>query len=403
MRSFRRFLTEKVSSGKNTHLTHIEDNIFEDGAAGGLDSLNFLDSTIEMLAGTSESRVNISTKWDGAPAIVAGTDPESGRFFVATKSAFNVIPKVNYTSADIRRNHSGGVVDKLEVALQELPKLGIKGIMQGDMMFGPGDVKRESIDGESFLTFTPNTITYAASADSDLAREIGQARMGIVFHTSYNGKTLRDLKASYGASTSGLRKTASVWVSNASFKNVSGRALFTHSETQAARLALTEARAKFQSARGFADVLQRQSGILEDLNVFINEKVKKGAIDFASGEFFDWFMRKWNVEIGELKTPAGKQVRRGKKDEQVGFLIRNKVEIDKILSFRSAITRVKELLIRKLETLQGLGTFLRTDDGFKVTAPEGFVAVDTLSNKALKLVDRLEFSRANFTAAKNWV
>lgn len=403
MRSFRRFLTEKVSSGKNTHLTHIEDNIFEDGAAGGLDSLNFLDSTIEMLAGTSESRVNISTKWDGAPAIVAGTDPESGRFFVATKSAFNVIPKVNYTSADIRRNHSGGVVDKLEVALQELPKLGIKGIMQGDMMFGPGDVKRESIDGESFLTFTPNTITYAASADSDLAREIGRARMGIVFHTSYNGKTLRDLKASYGVSTSGLRKTASVWVSNASFKNVSGRALFTHSETQEARLALAEARAKFQSARGFADVLQRQSGILEDLNVFINEKVKKGAIDFASGEFFDWFMRKWNVEIGELKTPAGKQVKRGKKDEQVGFLIRNKAEIDKILSFRSAVTRVKELLIRKLETLQGLGTFLRTDDGFKVTAPEGFVAVDTLSNKALKLVDRLEFSRANFTAAKNWV
>ena len=49
-----------------------------------------------------------------------------------------------------------------------------------------------------------------------------------------------------------------------------------------------------------------------------------------------------------------------------------------------------------------IGTFLKTDDGFKVTAPEGFVAVDTIKGNAVKLIDRLAFSHANFTAAKAW-
>ena len=159
MQSFKRFLTEKVSKGKNTHLIHIEDDIFEDGMAGGRDALNFLESVVKMLAGSSAGKVSVTTKWDGAPAVFAGTNPENGKFFVATKSLFNVSPKVNHTSADIRRNHSGGLADKLEIALKELPKLGIKGILQGDMMFGPGDVKKEKIDGETMYTFTPNTIT----------------------------------------------------------------------------------------------------------------------------------------------------------------------------------------------------------------------------------------------------
>ena len=145
MQSFKRFLTEKVSKGKNTHLIHIEDDIFEDGMAGGRDALNFLDSVSKMLSGSASGSVAVTTKWDGAPAVFTGINPENGKFFVATKSLFNVSPKINHTPADIRRNHSGGLADKLQVALKELSKLGIKGILQGDMMFGPGDVKKEKM------------------------------------------------------------------------------------------------------------------------------------------------------------------------------------------------------------------------------------------------------------------
>lgn len=403
MHSFKRFLTEKVSEGKNTHLIHIEDNIFEDGAAGGRATLNFLDAIVNMLSGSATGRVALTTKWDGAPAVFAGINPENGKFFVATKSLFNVMPKINHTSADIRRNHSGGLADKLQVALKELSKLGIKGILQGDMMFGPGDVKKETIDGESMLTFTPNTITYAVPAKSRFGAQINKAKMGIVFHTAYKGKTIRDLKASFGVRVTGLRKTSSVWFDDATFKNTSGRAMLTASETAAVRKALDDAKTKFRAAGKFADTLRSRTDIIPDLNIFINSRVREGNTEFSSAEFLEWFAKRRNVQISSLKQIPVKQRRRAEKDDAVGFMVITQGDLQKLFTFRSAITKVKIMLIRKLEQIQSIGTFTRTDNGFKVTAPEGFVAVDTLSNKALKLVDRLEFSRANFTAAKKWI
>ena len=403
MQSFKRFLTEKVSKGKNTHLIHIEDDIFEDGKAGGRDALNFLESVVNMLAGSSMGKVSVTTKWDGAPAVFAGTNPENGKFFVATKSLFNVSPKVNHTSADIRRNHSGGLADKLQVALKELSKLGIKGILQGDMMFGPGDVKKEKIDGESMLTFTPNTITYAVPVNSKFGSRINKAKMGIVFHTSYSGKTIRDLKASFAVSVKGLKKTSSVWFDDATFRNTTGRAMFTASETVAVRKALAEANVQFRAVGRYADTLKARTDVIPDLNRFINIKVREGKTDFSSAEFMDWFMKERNVKIGDLKRLETKQRKRAEKNDAVGFMFRTQADLQQLFQFRSSVTKVKTMLVRKLEQIQGIGTFLRTDNGFKVTAPEGFVAVDTMSNKALKLVDRLEFSRNNFTAAKNWV
>jgi len=403
MQSFKRFLIEKVSKGKNTHLIHVEDDIFEDGAAGGRDALNFLESVAKMLSGSAAGKVAVTTKWDGAPAVFAGIHPENGKFFVATKSLFNVSPKVNHTSADIRRNHSGGLADKLQVALKELSKLGIKGILQGDMMFGPGDVKKEKIDGESMLTFTPNTITYAVPADSKFGSRIKQAKMGIVFHTAYKGKTIRDLKASFAVSVKGLKKTSSVWFDDATFRNTTGRALFTASETVAVRKALAEANSRLRAVGRYADTLNSRTDVIPDLNRFINIKVRAGQIDFSAAEFMDWFMKERNVLVSTLKTAKGKRRRRAEKDDAVGFMFETQADLQKLFQFRSSVTKIKTMLVRKLEQIQGIGTFTRTENGFKVTAPEGFVAVDTLSNKALKLVDRLEFSRNNFTAAKNWV
>ncbi len=403
MHSFKRFLTEKVSKGKNTHLIHVEDDIFEDGSAGGKDALNFLDAVVEMLSGSASGSVAVTTKWDGAPAVFAGTNPENGKFFVATKGLFNVTPKLNHTPQDIKRNHSGGLVDKLQIALKELPKLGIKGILQGDMMFGPGDIKKEKIDGQAMLTFTPNTITYAVPVNSGLAKKIKQAKMGIVFHTAYKGKTIRDLKASFGVSVKGLRKTSSVWFDDATFRNTTGKAMFTASETVAVRKIMKDARAKLRAVGKYADTLRDRTDIIPDLNMFINIKVRSGETEFSSAEFMDWFMVKRNVKIGDVKRLDTKQRKRAEKDDAVGFMFRTQADLQKLFAFRSAVTRAKTMLIRKLEQIQGMGTFLRTDNGFKVTAPEGFVAVDMLSNKALKLVDRLEFSRSNFDAAKNWV
>ena len=94
---------ELLQEDKNTHLEHLEDDIINNGYAGGQNAIAFLEALNGMLSGNSSSRVNVSVKWDGAPAIVCGPSPENGKFFVGTKSVFNKNPKVNYNIADIRK------------------------------------------------------------------------------------------------------------------------------------------------------------------------------------------------------------------------------------------------------------------------------------------------------------
>ena len=193
MFSFKGFFTKD----KNTHLEHLEDDIINRGSDGGENAINFLKAVRNMLAGSGKG-TNMTVKWDGAPAIICGVNPENGKFFVGTKSVFNKTPKINYTPGDIRRNHSGPVADKLNVCLKELRRLNIKSILQGDLLFTRGDLKVDTINNESMIIFTPNTITYAVPQNSGIGKRVARAKLGIVFHTSYSGKTMKDLKAGFG-------------------------------------------------------------------------------------------------------------------------------------------------------------------------------------------------------------
>src|SRR6056300_1774067 len=144
MINFSSFIKEdKV--GKNLHLEHIEDEILNFGVDGGRAAINFIQSLRDMLAGASRSSVNMTVKWDGAPAIFAGIDPSDGKFFVAKKSVFNVNPKLYKSNADIDADTSGDLNAKFKVALKYFPKLGIKGVLQGDLMFT--NLETEKIDG----------------------------------------------------------------------------------------------------------------------------------------------------------------------------------------------------------------------------------------------------------------
>ena len=134
MQSFKQYLNE----ARNTHLEHLEDEIVNNGYEGGLNAVNFLSSLRTMMLGSSGSKLNVSVKWDGAPAVFCGTNPENGKFFVGSKSIFNVTPKINYTNRDIDRNHGGGLADRLKICLKYLPRLGIRGVVQGDLLFVPG-------------------------------------------------------------------------------------------------------------------------------------------------------------------------------------------------------------------------------------------------------------------------
>ena len=405
---FSEYITES-KEGKNLHLEHIEDEVLNRGVAGTRDAINFLLSLRDMLAGHAESRVNVTTKWDGAPAVFCGINPENGKFFVGTKGVFNKNAKLNYTDADIDENHKGeGLNAKLKVALRYLPKLGIKGILQGDMMFAKGDIKEETIDGQDYITFQPNTIVYAVPADSKLADMMLAAQIGIVFHTSYTGKSMDDMKASFNIDINNLTRTKDVWFRDAYFVDASGTATFTEDETKQINRVLSDAGSRFRSISSLvlnriasSDILQVQIKTFNNTKVRAGEPIKNTAQH--TRELIKWIEDKHNKEILAAKKEETKKKRIAEKNEMMRFFRSYSGELQKIFDIQNDIVLAKNMIIKKLQQLrQVTGTFLKTDNGFKVTNPEGFVAVDKLKGNAVKLVDRLEFSLANFSAAKAW-
>ncbi len=399
-----------LNEDKNTHLEHLEDEIINNGLSGAKTAVRFLNSLKDMLNGVGKGSTNVTVKWDGAPAVFAGINPENGKFFVATKSLFNKVPKINYTNEDIRTNHgSGGPADKLKLALKHLPKLGMKGIFQGDIMFTKEDLAEEVVDGVKSVVFTPNTITYAVPADSKLASTIRKASIGVVWHTSYSGKTIADLSASFGVDSSKFTTTKSVWSEDAGVKNVSSVAGLTKADTKSLTAKINMIKGAIKKTGRFFDVLKREQTILSlggQLKIFFNSKIREGTklsgVDKLVKEFDKYYIDRMTKEIADRKTDKGKAKYKKILKDSSKELKNYKNEIYFAFATYLAIKEAKLIVVSQLNKIQGIGTFLKTGDGFKVTAPEGFVAINAKSGKAVKLVDRLEFSHANFTIAKNW-
>jgi len=383
-------------------MEHIEDAIFNEGSKGTVEAIRFLESVTDMLSGNSKSSVNITVKWDGAPAVFAGVNPENGKFFVGSKSVFNkTTPKINYTNADIDKNHPGGLGTTLKVALKELKKLNIEGVLQGDVMFTSDGIEVQDIDGESHITFQPNTITYAVPSNSDLAKVIKRAKIGVIWHTKYTGKTMATMKAGFNPNISKLGKSSSVWYDNASFKDTSGASTFTKAEVKTMRGLIDAAKKKFKAAGSFIDELQN-SDLVSEVKIYGNAQIRKGTSSLSAADFQKRMEDKMQTAIDNLKTDRAKERKQKVMDTSMKFLSKNRKKLQSVFDLHDSLTQAKIYTVRKLERVKNLGTFIKTENGFKVTAPEGFVAIDKPSGNALKLVDRLEFSKLNFTVSKNW-
>ena len=408
MISYKKYITES-KEGKNVHLEHIEDDVLNQGVVGTRSAINFLRSLRDMLAGHSDTKVFTTTKWDGAPAIICGINPENGKFFVGTKGVFAKNAKLNYTEEDIDKNHPGeGLNAKLKIALAYLPKLGIDGVLQGDMMFTKDDLNTQTIDGESYITFQPNTIVYAVPKDTKLAQSMMSAQMGIVFHTSYSGKTIADMKSSFNIDIGRLKPTKDVWFRDASFIDASGTATFTKEETVNITGILSDAGRLFNQISSLTLNRIASSEVYKvQIKTFNNTKVRAGEeiknTTLHTTQLIKWIEDKMNKEILSAKKADTKEKRIKEKNEVMRFYRQNASQLKLIFDLQNKIVQAKLMIIRKLEGMnQVTKTFVRTDTGFRITAPEGFVVVDKLKGDALKLVDRLEFSQQNFNAAKAW-
>jgi len=408
VKSLKTLITEQ----KNVHMEHIEDLLFDEGVAGARRSINFMQNMRDMLAGKSTSKINATVKWDGAPAIFAGTDPRNGKKFIAKKGIFNKNPKVYYTPADIKKDTSGDLQKKLLICMTYLPKvLPDRGIFQGDLMWaGRTDLKVKTIDGGKYVTFQPNTIVYAVPAVSALSNQISRAHMGIVWHTSYTGNTFETLRASFGKGINKKMKVnADVWSDDATYKDLSGQGAMTAKETAEFTKQLSAIGSQFRKVNAnVLNSIKDNKDLLLQVKTFNNTKIRAGKrITNPSQhvtQMFHYIADKYKKEIDSKKTEKGKATWKAKKNEVMKFFINDKQKIVEIFKLMNLMVDAKQTLITKMNQIGSMKTFVRTRNGFKVTGVEGFVAIDRMSGSAVKLVDRLEFSRLNFSPEilKGW-
>ena len=405
MKSFKTFIAEE----KNTHMMHAEDTVLYGGVDGVRQAIFALRSLRDMLKGSHTGKEKLSTKWGGAPAVFAGIDPRDQQFFVAKKGIFNKNPKVYKTPAEVDADTSGDLADKLKLALKYLPELDIRGVIQGDFLYSSSDLKTEKIDGESYLTFHPNTIVYAVPVNSDLAKQIRKSKIGIVWHTSYNGTSFEDMKASYGVNVAGLSPSTNVWSQDAMIRDMSNLTL-TQKETEEINKQLSDIGRLFQKISGSTlRELEKNQQLAQMIETFNNTYVRKGEQIRDTRKHADnliaYINDKFEKEAEKRKTEKGKATQYQKRDDLLKFFSpSNKRNLIMMFDLQNKLVDAKLKLISKLNKYNQTSTFLKTKDGYEVTGQEGYVAIDKMGGNALKLVDRMGFSYANFdpNIIKGW-
>ena len=398
---------------KNTHLEHLEDSILLDGEQGARDAFMFLDELARVFTGKQKNNFKITTKWDGAPAVFCGIYPGTKKFFVGTKSVFNVNAKINFTEEDVDYNHgsSPGLAVKLKDCLKYLPELGIEGVAQGDLLFTDDKVEK-NIKGTNCVIFQPNTITYCIPQEDELYTKALKAKVGVVFHTSYTGNDIGSMNAKFGYDVSKLNDTKNVLVLSAETGQLGSDVLLTKNEKTNLAQLKTASKKSLSDASSFLDQVAEQISSKDQLvigtrlKIFFNKYVREGRKLPKDTVFVKEFQNYFETEVkkaaDKLKTPKGKAAKLAKLYDGLDMIKDNEKALKGTVNLYSAIQSAKEMFIRKLETGERFGTYLRTENGYDITAPEGYVAIQE-GNTAVKLVDRLSFSVANFNVEKNWV
>lgn len=406
---FKNYLVEEAQ--RNTHMEHVEDLVFNEGVEGTRKAINFLRNLRDMLAGNSSSKIVATVKWDGAPAVFAGIDPRDGKFFVAKKGVFNKEPKIYKTDAEIDADTSGDLAAKLKVALKEFSKLGIKsGVYQGDLLF-TDDLKTETIDGQKYVTFHPNTIVYAIPYNSPLGKKIRSSKIGVVWHTTYSGQSFESMTASFGKSiVDKFNDVSTIWMNDATYKDYSGTATFTEEETRKVTEVLSRAGALFRAISAQTlNGISNDEDLLLAVKTFNNSKIRK--MEQISDtrahvrELFHYIHDKYEKEIEKKKTAAGKQKQEDTRKKVLSFFAHHdQNQIVAIFDLVNTLVEAKKMIVEKMNQAGHVSTFLKTRNGFKVTGVEGFVAIDHLTGGAVKIVDRMEFSYSNFSSdiLKGW-
>ena len=388
------------------HLEHLEDEMLNYGIEGCMAAVSFLKELRKML-GHQESTGFMQTKWDGAPSIICGTHPETGLFFVGTKSVFNKTePKVCYSDETIDAWYEGDLAEKLKYSLKYFSELKIDGVVQGDLLFTT-DLRKEKVNGEELYTFRPNTITYGIPVSHDIGKKAGRAKIGVVFHTHYTGDELATMQARAGAKVQG-----------------SNNALVVQNDTPMDRVGFS--RTEMSKFDRYVSKIERMCGICGDfldelvgaqgktgdakfhissfLKPFFNDQIRNARsianVDEAMYDLLNFYEEKTSKELSKIKTVANLTKKRNLVYGSQNYVVNNVYKFKAMLALYKELQAVKQMVIDKLDHLEEFRTFVQTEKGYKVTTPEGYVLHK--DGSMIKFVNRLEFAYNNFTLQKQW-
>ena len=388
------------------HLEHLEDEMLNYGVEGCKAAVSFLKELRKML-GHQESGGFMQTKWDGAPSVICGTDPQTGEFFVGTKSVFNKTePKICYTEEYIDGYYSGDLAEKLKFSLRYFKELGIKGVVQGDLLF-TSDLRSERVDGESLYTFRPNTITYGIPTDHPIGKAARAAKIGVVFHTHYTGEEISDMQARAGADVEGSQNV--LVVKNDTPMHKVG---FSARELQSFDNHVQKIERMCSLAGDFLDDLVANMGSTGDkkfhistyIKQFFNSEVRAGTqitnVDETVNALVNFYDAKMQKELAKIKTVANRTKKCALVYKSENYLLDNVYKFKAMIALYKELQDLKQMVIDKLDHLEEFRTYVQTDNGYKVTTPEGYVMHK--DGSMIKFVNRFEFAFNNFTIQKQW-
>jgi hypothetical protein len=378
--TFKNWLEEAVSASEDkSHYTHLEDVLITDGSKG---IPKILVSLIDLVKGIPTTASD--TKIDGSPSVFFGK--VDGRFFVATKSIFNVNPKYNFTNADIDRNHghASGLVAKLKLALKYFPSIyNSNSILQGDMMFAKGDVETRDIDDIPHYVFQPNTVANAIPVDSDLGRMIKASKVGFAVHTKYtaDGKRVQ-------IQASDTKPSRDVFA-----MPVTAPMLSSYGHIQAD---INSLRSSLNSVSRPGLALISSPEVEPLFMVYKNAMVRVDAATSYDG-FVSFVKAKFQKEIDAAKMPKTKAAKQQIFDDLIGKLESHSKQLADVIRVHSEIERLKDRVIDELNALQPIRRFFKNEFGdLKQANVEGYVTYN--NHGTTKFVKRSEFSKQNFLA-----
>ena len=405
MLEFKEYFPLYEAAGPNKHLTHLEELILTNGKDGATRAIQYLQALTEVLDSNTPKAVNTTVKYDGAPAVIVGTDP-NGNFFVGSKSVFAKTPKLNYSINDIKQNHSHapGLIDKLIQTFVHFQNVNFTSTYQGDFLFDDEIKELNTIDGVEHVIFKPNTIVYAVPTDSEEGQEIVKAKIGVVFHTEYDVNLdeeglPRFTTKKFGVDVTNINPGPDVYVKDAYFENDAGYVTLTAEETELVTVSINSAKQSLSTI----DFNKVTDQMLSNINTYINTEIRggeflgDGAVSFQ--KFVEWFTSRVDKKISTLKSDASIAKATKTKETLLSLIAEAKEDILNVFEFQKAVKQAKDVFIQKYNNImQGVNMkhYLFEPNGdLVVTEPEGYVAIDATGN-AVKFVDRLEFSRANF-------